>query len=176
MIGVDEALARLLALAPDALDRMEEVPLMDAAGRPVLRDVTSLRTQPARALSAMDGYAVRGAAPWAIMGESAAGTAWHGAQPVNALGCPPPDLATGYRSWFGYPVPFTQWYAHATLPSGNLISTAEEMTHYLIAQLNGGRYGGSKFYRHKASAPCMNRQWLKGVRIVTMAWAGSTAR
>lgn len=79
MIGVDEALARLLALAPDALDRMEEVPLMDAAGRPVLRDVTSLRTQPARALSAMDGYAVRGAAPWAIMGESAAGTAWHGA-------------------------------------------------------------------------------------------------
>ncbi|MFN8445004.1 MAG: serine hydrolase domain-containing protein [Caldilineaceae bacterium] len=53
----------------------------------------------------------------------------------------PPDLAIGYRSWFGWPVPFTQWYAHAMLPSGDLIATAEDMTHYLAAQLNGGRYG-----------------------------------
>jgi CubicO group peptidase (beta-lactamase class C family) len=52
----------------------------------------------------------------------------------------PTDLATGYRSWFGFPVPFRQWYAHALLPSGDLISTAEDMTHYLIAQLNEGRY------------------------------------
>lgn len=52
----------------------------------------------------------------------------------------PTDLATGYRSWFGFPVPFTQWYAHALLPSGDLISSVEDMTHYLIAQLNGGRY------------------------------------
>lgn len=56
----------------------------------------------------------------------------------------PPDLATGYRSWFGWPVPFTQWYAHAMLPSGDLIATAEDMTHYLIAQLNGGRYGDQR--------------------------------
>ncbi len=53
----------------------------------------------------------------------------------------PPDLAIGYRSWFGRPVPFTQWYAHASLPSGDLIATAEDMIHYLIVQLNGGRYG-----------------------------------
>lgn len=52
----------------------------------------------------------------------------------------PTDLATGYRSWFGFPVPYQQWYAHALLPSGDLISTAEEMTHYLIAQLNEGCY------------------------------------
>lgn len=55
----------------------------------------------------------------------------------------PTDLATGYRSWFGFPVPFPQWYAHATLPSGDLISSAEDMAHYLIAQLNGGRYNGT---------------------------------
>jgi CubicO group peptidase (beta-lactamase class C family) len=53
----------------------------------------------------------------------------------------PAALATGHQSWFGFPVPFSQVYAHATLPSGDLISTAEDMTHYLIAQLNGGRYG-----------------------------------
>jgi CubicO group peptidase (beta-lactamase class C family) len=52
----------------------------------------------------------------------------------------PSELATGYRSWFGFPVPFTQWFAHAMLPSGDLISSAEEMTHYLIAQLNDGNY------------------------------------
>lgn len=52
----------------------------------------------------------------------------------------PADLAVGYRSWFGFPVPFAQWYAHALLPSGDLISSAEDMTHYLIAQLNDGRY------------------------------------
>lgn len=55
----------------------------------------------------------------------------------------PADLAVGYRSWFGFPVPFTQWYAHALLPSGDLISSAEDMAHYLIAQLNGGRYNGT---------------------------------
>jgi CubicO group peptidase (beta-lactamase class C family) len=54
----------------------------------------------------------------------------------------PTGLATGHRSWFGYSVPYTQWYSHTTLPSGDLISNAEEMTHYLIAQLNEGRYSG----------------------------------
>ena len=55
----------------------------------------------------------------------------------------PADLAVGYRSWFGFPIPYRQWYAHASLPSGDLISNAEEMTHYLIAQLNDGRYNGA---------------------------------
>ena len=53
----------------------------------------------------------------------------------------PADLAVGYRSWFGFPIAYRQWYAHAQLPSGDLIANAEEMTHYLIAQLNDGRYG-----------------------------------
>lgn len=52
----------------------------------------------------------------------------------------PTDLAVGYRSWFGFPVAYRQWYAHASLPSGDLIANAEEMIHYLIAQLNDGHY------------------------------------
>jgi len=55
----------------------------------------------------------------------------------------PAKLATGYRSWFGFPIPYEQWYSHATLPSGDLISNADDMTHYLIAQMNEGRYNGS---------------------------------
>ncbi len=51
------------------------------------------------------------------------------------------DLATGYRNWLFWPVAFTAPYPRRTTPSGFLISSAEDMTHYLIAQLNGGVYG-----------------------------------
>jgi CubicO group peptidase (beta-lactamase class C family) len=49
-------------------------------------------------------------------------------------------LATGHRSWFGYPRPFEAPYSRAAMPSSYLISSAEDLTHFLITQLNGGRY------------------------------------
>jgi CubicO group peptidase (beta-lactamase class C family) len=49
-------------------------------------------------------------------------------------------LATGYRSWFGYPRRFEAPYSRAAMPSSYLISSAQDMTHYLSAQLNEGRY------------------------------------
>lgn len=51
------------------------------------------------------------------------------------------DIATGYRYWFHWPIAFDAPYTRRTTPSGFLISSAEDMTHYLIAQLNGGTYG-----------------------------------
>jgi molybdopterin molybdotransferase len=74
MITIDEAQARILALKQPV--EAEYVTLADAAGRWASRDVVALRTQPARDLSAMDGYAVRfadGPGPWRVTGESAAG-------------------------------------------------------------------------------------------------------
>ena len=50
-------------------------------------------------------------------------------------------MASGHRWWFGVPVPFTLPYNRAELPAGYIISSAEDMSHFLIAQLNGGRYG-----------------------------------
>jgi hypothetical protein len=50
-------------------------------------------------------------------------------------------LATGYRYWFGRPVPADLPDNRSNLPAGGLISSAEDMAHYLIAQLNEGRYG-----------------------------------
>ena len=51
-------------------------------------------------------------------------------------------LAMGYRYWFGYPIPAPNLSVPlSSLPSGQLISCADDMAHYLIAQLNGGRYG-----------------------------------
>ena len=49
-------------------------------------------------------------------------------------------LATGHRYWFFWPVAFDAPYPRRLTPAGFLISTAEDMSHYLIAQLNGGEY------------------------------------
>jgi CubicO group peptidase (beta-lactamase class C family) len=49
-------------------------------------------------------------------------------------------MARGYRWWFGYPIPVTLPYNRPNLPAGFIISSAEDMAHYLIAQMNGGRY------------------------------------
>jgi len=51
-------------------------------------------------------------------------------------------LATGHRSWFSFPASFDAPYSRAATPSSYLISSTQDMTHYLIAQLNAGRYGG----------------------------------
>ena len=49
-------------------------------------------------------------------------------------------MASGYRRWFGIPVAVTLPYHRAELPAGFVISSAEDMAHFLIAQMNGGRY------------------------------------
>jgi CubicO group peptidase (beta-lactamase class C family) len=49
-------------------------------------------------------------------------------------------MATGYRYWFGVPWPADLPYNRGDLPAGFVISTAEDMAHYLIAHLNAGRY------------------------------------
>lgn len=54
------------------------------------------------------------------------------------------DIATGYRYWFHWPIPFDAPYPRNMTPAGFLISSAEDMTHYLSAQLNGGRYDNTQ--------------------------------
>jgi len=50
-------------------------------------------------------------------------------------------LAVGHRHWFSLPFPAPNWpVPPSSLPSGQLISCAEDMAHYLIAHLNSGRY------------------------------------
>ena len=50
-------------------------------------------------------------------------------------------MATGHRWWYGFPVATTFPYNRSELPAGYLISSAEDMAHFLIAEMNGGRYG-----------------------------------
>lgn len=76
MITVDAALEHLFALvAPIGI---EELPLAQAAGRVLARDVCATRDQPPFASAAMDGYAVRAdeavpGATFGVIGEAAAG-------------------------------------------------------------------------------------------------------
>lgn len=51
-------------------------------------------------------------------------------------------LAVGYRYWFTFPVAVPKLpLPLGSLPGGLLISSTEDMGHYLIAHLNQGRYG-----------------------------------
>jgi CubicO group peptidase (beta-lactamase class C family) len=52
------------------------------------------------------------------------------------------DLAMGHRYWFSFPVAAPNIrFPLSSLPAGGLISTSEDLAGYLIAHLNGGRYG-----------------------------------
>jgi hypothetical protein len=54
----------------------------------------------------------------------------------------PKGLATGHNYWFGRPRAADLPFNRGLVPAGYLISSAEDMTHYLISQLNAGRYDG----------------------------------
>lgn len=79
LLPVAEAQARLLAATPPV--SIETLPVIDAIGRWAAAPVLARRTQPARDLSAMDGYALRFAdlpGTWRMIGESAAGRPFAG--------------------------------------------------------------------------------------------------
>ncbi|WP_299404251.1 gephyrin-like molybdotransferase Glp [uncultured Roseobacter sp.] len=81
MISVAEALDQLFALV--APMDIETIPLRQAAGRVLARDVTAARTQPPFDASSMDGYALRRAevepdAMFKVVGEAAAGHSYQG--------------------------------------------------------------------------------------------------
>jgi molybdopterin molybdotransferase len=103
LMPVEEALSRVTGDA-SAVSRTETLPLAEAGGRVLARDLVALRTQPPFSGSAMDGYAVRSAdcaepgAELELIGESAAGHGFDGTvgpgQTVRIFtGAPLPDGA-----------------------------------------------------------------------------------
>ena len=77
MITPEDALKRVLALK--AALPTEQVSLLTSANRWAVEPVVAHRTQPARDVSAMDGYAVsHGPGAWHVIGESAAGAPFGG--------------------------------------------------------------------------------------------------
>ena len=81
MISVSDALSHLFDLV--TATEVEAVPLRQAAGRVLARDVVATRTQPPFAASSMDGYALRQTevepdAMFKVIGEAAAGHRFDG--------------------------------------------------------------------------------------------------
>jgi CubicO group peptidase (beta-lactamase class C family) len=85
-------------------------------------------------------------------------------------------LTVGHRYWFGHPVAIPDLpLARGSLPSGQLISSSEDMAHYLIAHLNEGRYGEAQVLSstgidelHRGVA----EQWVMGAPVAAygMGW------
>jgi CubicO group peptidase (beta-lactamase class C family) len=74
----------------------------------------------------------------------------------------PQGLATGHNYWFGRPAAADVAYNRGILPAGYLISSAEDMTHYLIAQLSDGSFDGTAVLSpagtaemHRAAVPTL---------------------
>lgn len=62
---------------------------------------------------------------------------------TSTLAAKKQGLASGYQSIFGYMFPTDQPDNSSMLASAYLISSAEDMAHYLMAQLNHGEFGDS---------------------------------
>ncbi len=76
-------------------------------------------------------------------------------------------LAMGHRYWFGFPIPEPNLLIPlGSLPSGQLISCAEDMAHYLIAQLNGGCYGDVQIL----SSTCIDEMQHGTAEIIEMGF------
>jgi len=69
-------------------------------------------------------------------------------------------IATGYRSRLLWPVAFKAPFPRRATPAGSLISSAEDMAHYLTAHLNSGAY--------------LHNRLLSPQGIVTLHTPGST--
>jgi CubicO group peptidase (beta-lactamase class C family) len=72
-------------------------------------------------------------------------------------------LATGYHYVFGLPVATELPYNRGLLPAGYLISSAKDMTHYLVAQLNAGRYGEAELLSQAGTAAMHSPATATGV-------------
>jgi len=83
-------------------------------------------------------------------------------------------LATGYRYWFGFPVAFDAPYPPSQLPAGGIISTAEDMSHYLAMYLDGGRYHGEVLLSPDSIAQMERPAAHVATGGTTTGWGGSS--
>lgn len=63
---------------------------------------------------------------------------------TSQINAEPDGLALGHRIWFGHPIAFSNYpYNRGHFPGAYAISSAEDICHYLIAQMNNGMYEDS---------------------------------
>lgn len=85
-------------------------------------------------------------------------------------------MATGYHWWFGLTFPANMPYLQDALPAGYLIASAEDMAHFLIANLDEGRYEGAALLSPSGIAELHQPPDVPGgASPYAMGWAVETA-
>jgi CubicO group peptidase (beta-lactamase class C family) len=90
-------------------------------------------------------------------------------------------LALGHQLWFWRPRPAPDLAApRGSLPSGQVISCTEDLAHYVIALLHGGRYGNTQILSAAGIAELQRgaaefRQWGMALGSYAMGWFVGTA-
>ncbi|MBC8089161.1 MAG: beta-lactamase family protein [Phycisphaerae bacterium] len=89
-------------------------------------------------------------------------------------------MSQGHRYWFGFPVAATLPYESDRMPTAALISTAGDLGHFMVAQLNAGVYADRSILSpagvgtlHTPAAPGDGFSYAFGWRVSEMA--GDTA-
>src|SRR3990172_2052880 len=83
-------------------------------------------------------------------------------------------LAAGHQYMFGYAFRDERAMPPSSLPAGALIASAEDMSHYLIAQLNDGRYGDTSVLSPQGIAELHTPAIPFGQGYYAMGWAAGT--
>ncbi|MEJ2051172.1 MAG: serine hydrolase, partial [Calditrichota bacterium] len=79
-------------------------------------------------------------------------------------------MATGYRWWFGFPLPVDAPYLQDQVSSGYIISSTEDLSHFLIAQLNEGKYGDRSILSPQGIEQLQNPTEETGIGEYAIGW------
>ncbi|SHN43591.1 serine hydrolase domain-containing protein [Cryptosporangium aurantiacum] len=91
------------------------------------------------------------------------------ADEADAVGIP-----AGHRYYFGRPQRFAAPFDTAGVPYGFLAASLEDLSHYTIAQLNGGRYGDARVLGPEATARMQTGTVDAGHGTYGFGWRNST--
>jgi CubicO group peptidase (beta-lactamase class C family) len=84
----------------------------------------------------------------------------------------PQGLAAGNRYWFGRPTAAHVPYNRGLNPAGYLISSADDMAHYLIAQLDQASTVAQQSFHPQGQPNCTDPPSQQATPTRPMAWAG----
>ncbi|MEK3977724.1 serine hydrolase domain-containing protein [Psychrobacillus sp. FSL K6-2836] len=80
-------------------------------------------------------------------------------------------IAEGYQTMFGFKVPTEQLNHEGTVPSGYIISSAEDMANYMIALVNQGNFKGKSILSENAmSALHLPSSFISNDTYYAMGW------
>ena len=82
-------------------------------------------------------------------------------------------LAAGHKYWFGQPRATQLPYPRGLLPAGFLASSAEDMSRYLLAHLNGGQVGNTRILSPAGVTELHRPGSAWATRAPGPAWAGA---